>query len=434
MLVQHRSTGEPDLMGEFKALAWTAEYMVVGEFNIVGPMSARFGIRSGKVEEIKIWIEINKPDVVIYSPRLKSSQMFRLMEEWKTEVRDRTQLILEIFDKHARTVQAKLQIEQARLSYEIPFVRHQLRTRMQKEHSGAKPVGEQTGAGEDLLNLRIMELRHRVAMIDDKLDKISESQTLKRKKRVDAGFSEVALAGYTNAGKSTLHHALTGSDVEVADQLFTTLSTKSSELTMAGRRVVLTDSVGFISDLPRSLLRAFNTTLMEIAEADVIILVADGSDSLQEVKRKVDVCLDTFSQIGVNSVPIVTALNKIDLLSVAEVEARVSMLRNLGARVVPVSARDGLNVTELVEAVEGLLPGLSTYSITLPYGDSTMSMVSGIHEAGHVESQSYREDGVEIEASLTLDAAQKLFKMLPRGSLRRIESAPPDADKPGETS
>jgi GTP-binding protein HflX len=173
---------------------------------------------------------------------------------------------------------------------------------------------------------------------------------------------------------------------------------------------------------------------MEIAEADVIILVADGSDSLQEVKRKVDVCLDTFSQIGVNSVPIVTALNKIDLLSVAEVEARVSMLRNLGARVVPVSARDGLNVTELVEAVEGLLPGLSTYSITLPYGDSTMSMVSGIHEAGHVESQSYREDGVEIEASLTLDAAQKLFKMLPRGSLRRIESAPPDADKPGETS
>jgi 50S ribosomal subunit-associated GTPase HflX len=98
------------------------------------------------------------------------------------------------------------------------------------------------------------------------------------------------------------------------------------------------------------------------------------------------------------------------------------------------SARDGLNLTQLVKAVEGLLPGLSRYSITLPYGDSTMSMLSEIHEAGLVENESYREDGVEVEATLSLSAAQKLFKMLPRGSLKKLESAPPDADEPGKTS
>ncbi|MFX0107561.1 MAG: GTPase HflX, partial [Candidatus Hodarchaeota archaeon] len=286
LLIQRRKAKEPDLVDEFRSLAQTAGYSVIGTFDIVSPPSARYGLRKGKVEEIATWIEINNPDFVLFSPSLKSSQIFRLMEIWEVEVRDRTQVILEIFDRHARTPQAKLQIEQARLRYELPFERHQIRMRLQKEHTGDRPIAEQIGAGEDLLNLRIKEIRRRISTIDRKLAEISQAQDLKRQRRVKRGFSEITLAGYTNAGKSTLHRALTGSEVEIADQLFTTLSTKASELPFPGRRAVLSDSVGFISDLPRSLFQAFNTTLMEIGDADVIILMIDGSDHPDEVIRK----------------------------------------------------------------------------------------------------------------------------------------------------
>ena len=237
------------------------------------------------------------------------------MELWETEVRDRTQVILEIFDKHAKTPQARLQIEQARLRYELPFERHQIRMRLQKEHTGDRPIAEQIGAGEDLLNLRMQQIRKRLATINDKLKKISTEQTLKKKKRRHEGFIELTIAGYTNAGKSTLHRALTGSSVEVKDELFTTLATKASEISIPGRRVVLSDSVGFISNLPGPLLQAFNTTLMEVSDADVVILVVDASDTVEEMERKVSACFETFNEIGVNGIPIVTALAAFLLLN-----------------------------------------------------------------------------------------------------------------------
>ncbi|MFX1561343.1 MAG: GTPase, partial [Promethearchaeota archaeon] len=258
LLVQRRTHREPNLLNEFRALATTAEYDVIGSFDIVSTPAAKYGVRSGKAEEIKTWIEVNEPEFVLFSPHLSSGQVYRLMDLWQTEVRDRTQIILEIFDKHARTPQARLQIEQARLRYELPFERHQIRMRLQKEHTGDRPIAEQIGAGEDLLNLRMQQIRRRLATINDKLKKISHEQALKKKKRVHEGFIELTLAGYTNAGKSTLHRALTGSTVKIADELFTTLATKTSELDMPGRRVVLSDSVGFISDLPDPLIQAFN--------------------------------------------------------------------------------------------------------------------------------------------------------------------------------
>ncbi len=169
LLVQRRKYNEPDLLDEFAALATTADYKIIGRFDIVSAPSAKYGISSGKADEIKTWIEVNEPEFVLFTPHLRSSQVFRLMEMWETEVRDRNQVILEIFDKHARTQQAKLQIEQARLTYELPFERHQIRMRLQKEHTGDRPVAEQVGAGEDLLNLRIKDLRRRISKISEKL-------------------------------------------------------------------------------------------------------------------------------------------------------------------------------------------------------------------------------------------------------------------------
>ena len=420
LLVQRRKYREPDLLDEFAALATTADFDVIGRFDIVSEPSSKFGIRSGKAEEIKTWIEVNKPDFVLFSPKLKSSQIFRLMELWETEVRDRSQVILEIFAKHAHTQQAQLQIEHARLKYELPFERHQIRMRLAKEHTGDRPVAEQVGAGEDLLNMKIKEQRRRLAAIAAKLEKISESQALKKKKRVKEGFIEIALAGYTNAGKSTLHHALTDSGVEIADKLFTTLATKAAELDLPGRQIVISDSVGFISSLPTALLQAFNTTLMEVADADAIILVVDASDTVDEMNRKVDTCLDTFNEIGANGIPIISALNKIDLVDEPAIEERIEYLREISAKIVPISAQTHENLDGLIEALEQVLPQLILYSITLPYGDDGMSILSKLHEDAIIESETYNEDSIIITARLSYEVFQILERELNPGSIVKV--------------
>ncbi len=417
LLVQRRDRNDPDLMSEFRALASTAGYTVIGEFDIISPPAAKYGIRKGKAEEIKTWIEIEEPDLVFFAPELKSSQMFRLMELWGIEVRDRTQLILEIFDKHASTPQAKLQIEQARLKYELPFERHQIRLRLQKEHTGDRPTTDQVGVGEDLVTMRITQLRKRIALISAKLEKIATSHQLKRKKRVKEGYLEVSLAGYTNAGKSTLHDAMTGSEVEVADELFTTLGTKSSTINLPGRRVVLTDSVGFISNLPPSLLQAFNTTLMQITDSDVIVLVIDASDPPDEITRKLNVCMETFTQVGATGIPIIFALNKIDLIDEEQITERRALLNDVNGDVVTISAKQKTNLDVLLKTIERHLPKMQTYSIKIPYGTDAMAIVSWIHETGVVLQQEYGHDWISIDATMSPMDAQRLLKVYPNCEL-----------------
>ncbi len=421
LLVQRRGHKDPNLLSEFEALANTAGYEVAGVFDIVSAPSAKYGIRSGKVEEIETWIEVNEPDFVLFSPTLTSGQMFRLIERWEIEVRDRTQVILEIFDRHARTPQARLQIEQARLRYELPFQRHQIRIRLQQEHVGDRPIADQVGPGENPLNIHITHIRKRIAFIQDKLDTISKKQSLKRRGREKKGFQEVTLAGYTNAGKSTLHNAITGSEVEVADQLFTTLSTKTSTIPITGRQAVLTDSVGFISDLPRALLRAFNTTLMEIGEADVIVLVVDGSDTLDEIERKLNTCLDTFVEIEANGIPVVIALNKVDLLEEEELTQRIELIHSNHTEIVPISAMNGTNLEKLLETVERNLTPLENYRLVLPYDDSSMSLLSWLHEVTSISNQEYSKDTISVDVTLDDVLAQKLSKMVTDGTLTKID-------------
>lgn len=420
LLVQRRNRSEPNLISEFKALATTAGYSVIGCFDIVSPPSAKYGLRSGKVDEIATWLEVEKADVVLFSPSLKSGQLFRLMEKWDLEVRDRTQVILEIFDRHASTPQAKLQIEQARLRYELPFERHQIRVRLQKEHTGDRPITDQVGAGEDILSKHMMEIRRRIADIDSKLQKIADSQSLKKKKRSSIGFVEVALAGYTNAGKSTLHNTLTSSGVEIADQLFTTLSTKTARLESLNRQVVISDSVGFISDIPESLMRAFNTTLMEISDADAILLVVDASDAIEEMERKIATCLDTFADIGANGIPVVMVLNKIDLIDEDDLKKKELHFAEHSNSLVSISAKEHIGIKRLLEEVEHQLPEVYTYSIQLPYGDQGMSILSWLHEVGEVKSKEFRTDYMEIMASLSIEIAQKLVRKSPEVVVARV--------------
>ena len=292
--------------------------------------------------------------------------------------------------------------------------------RLQNERRGDGHVTDQVGAGEDLLSKRLSEIRKRIALITAKLEKITDVQKLKKKKRSEGGFIEIALAGYTNSGKSTLHKALTGSDVEIADQLFTTLSTKAAELPLPGRQIILSDSVGFISDLPPPLMQAFNTTLMEISDADVIILVVDASDSIDEMNRKVDACIDTFAEIGASGIPIVVALNKIDVLDTPEITLRVNNLEEQDFLLVPISAEKETNLDTLITTILDELPPLLMYSITLPLGDSGMSILSWLYEASIVQSPIYHPDAIEVHAMLSLEVVQKLTTMTDVIAIERI--------------
>ncbi|MEM4734162.1 MAG: GTPase HflX [Candidatus Thorarchaeota archaeon] len=424
IIIQRRNPASENLLAEFEALASTAGYDVVGRFDIVGRHQTRYGIGAGKVDEIGEYIRNNEVDVVLVSPDLTSSQMYRLMRAWKTDVRNRGQVILEIFDLHARTPQAKLQIEEARLRYELPFIRHQLRKRLQREHTGARPVGQQVGAGEDILNLRMMEVRRRIAIIRDKLRTISDAEDLKRKKRIREGYYEVALAGYTNAGKSTLHRALTQSDAEVSDQMFTTLSTKTSRMSVTGRNIVVTDSVGFVSDLPRSLLQAFNTTLREIGTADVVLLVVDGSEPSNEMVRKTEACFSTLESIGVLTPNLAIVLNKIDMIDPALVPDRLQLLSHFSREVVPVSAKTGHNIDLLIDQIISMLPSEQRFVVTLPYGSEGMRLLSWIHEVARIEREEFGEDQILVEVILSKDVAEHLARGLPEGSLKCIDSPP----------
>jgi GTP-binding protein HflX len=241
-----------------------------------------------------------------------------------------------------------------------------------------------------------------------------------KKNRESKGFIEITLAGYTNAGKSTLHNALTGSDVDIADELFTTLSTKAAELNMPGRQVVLSDSVGFISNLPAALLKAFNTTLMEVSDADLIILVVDASDKFEEMERKIHTCLDTFNEIGANGVPIIAAMNKIDLVDGSALEQKRELFEGISFDIIPISAKNKTNLDVLLRTIEKALPHLWRYAIALPYGDEGMSLLSWLHEAAVVESESYSEDSIQVIALLGFEAEQKISRLLPVASLRRI--------------
>ncbi|MFW9806975.1 MAG: GTP-binding protein, partial [Candidatus Thorarchaeota archaeon] len=195
---------------------------------------------------------------------------------------------------------------------------------------------------------------------------------------------------------------------------------KASEIEFPGRRVVLSDSVGFISDLPNPLLQAFNTTLMEVSDADVIILVVDASDSTEEMLRKVNACLDTFNEIEANGITMVTALNKIDLLEGEEIEERVQHLSGCCPIVVPISAEKRIGLERLLVVVEEKLPKLQRYSIILPYGNEGMSTLSWLYDSGDVESVQYIGNDIEVTVSLSNELADKFGREKPDFEMNRL--------------
>ncbi|NKE37875.1 GTPase HflX [Natronococcus sp. JC468] len=389
---------------EIRELAEAAGYTVVGEVTQSRTADAALQLGEGKAEELATVVERTDAETVIFDNRLGPYQTYNLGQLLPegVEVIDRFTLILEIFGQRAQTRKAQLQVELAELRYELPRAEAKTSLAKREEHPGFMGLGEYDESREQ-------DIKDQISRIKDELERIEQTEEHRRERRRDSGFDLVALAGYTNAGKSTLLRRL-AADLDVGeneqlhpdlettaesqDRLFTTLGTTTRRAAIEPRDVLVTDTVGFISDLPHWLVESFKSTLDSVYRADLVLLVVDVSEDVDEIHEKLVTSHDTLYER--NEAPIVTVLNKIDQVSEDELAEKREALSALAPNPVAVSAREGTNVDALLDRIDRELPAWEQERLVLPMTDDTMSVVSWLHDNAHVEDVSYGDDDVLV--------------------------------------
>jgi GTP-binding protein HflX len=341
VLVERLTPGEQSRLNELEALVRTLGYEVVGALQQVRQPDPAYQIGRGKAKELAELVKATGADRVVFRNQLTPSQAYKLSRLVGVEVVDRFQIVLEIFAMRAGSPEAKLQIEYARLKYELPKIREQVKALLSVEQPGFR------GGGEYEVKVRYDMIKRKLATLRRKLRSIEKTREERRKFRRKRGFKLVALAGYTNSGKSTLLNALTDAKAEVDDMYFTTLMPRTRAL-KASRMILLTDTVGFIDDLPPWLFEAFKATLEEIYLADLVVLLVDASDSVPEMIRKLRTSQKVLEEYSVKTI---TALNKIDLVSKEDLERKMEVLHSMTNTVVPISAAHGINLDALLEVI-----------------------------------------------------------------------------------
>lgn len=302
---------------------------------------------SGKAEEVALAAKDIGATKIVVDGRISPGQAASLSSITGLPVWDRPLVIMKIFEERAHTGEAKLQIELARCRYEIPFLKG-LGLQMSRPGGG---LGTR-GPGETEFERHRRKLERRIREIKKKIETVRKRRTGQRKQRVKAGLTTVALAGYTNSGKSTLLRRLSGDrDLVVADKLFSTLDPYVRRVRLPGGKFTLmTDTVGFIRKLPSDLVTAFRATLEEIAASDLILLVADASS--ERFSEDISTVEETLSSIGAEKIPKIIVMNKIDRFAPEDVERRVALAGASRDTVIPVSALRGDNMTSLLRAIE----------------------------------------------------------------------------------
>ncbi|HEX2143818.1 MAG TPA: GTPase HflX [Glycomyces sp.] len=361
-------------------------------------------IGSGKVQEVKATVEALEADTVIADGELSPGQLIALEKAINVKVIDRTALILDIFAQHAKSAEGKAQVELAQLQYLLPRLRGwgEAMSRQAGGRAGSNGGVGLRGPGETKLETDRRRIRARVAKLRRELAKLTVTRETKRDSRTRNRVPGVAIAGYTNAGKSSLLNALTGAGILVQDALFATLDTSTRRSrTAEGREYTVTDTVGFVRHLPHQLVEAFRSTLEEVAESDLIVHVIDGShpDPLGQAEA-VRVVL---AEVGAEEVPELVVVNKLDLVD----PDTMLRLRSDWPDAVFVSAHSGEGVDKLRDAIEHALPQPdTTLTVCIPYvrGD----LVSRMRSRGEVLSTEHRGDGTVITARVDASLAGEL--------------------------
>jgi len=313
-------------------------------------------IGSGKVQEIKQLVEEKDIDIVVINDHLKASQLFALKQaislDDSCKIWDRTQLILQIFKSHASTAEAKLQIKLAELTHHGPELSG-LGISMSQQAGG---IGTRRGTGETNTEIMRRHWRKEIKIVEEKLEKVTQNRDQQMKRRKQSGVSTVSIIGYTNAGKTTLFNAISRKEDKVANALFVTLDSSVSSLYLqnVGKKIFISDTIGFIQDLPTTLIDAFKSTLSETLNADILLHVIDSSD--ENMSLKIDTVNQILKSLGLASKKQIYVFNKIDKLSKTR-RSYLSKKYPQGSHIF-LSAKDNQGVDKLVDLIESKLLGM----------------------------------------------------------------------------
>jgi GTP-binding protein HflX len=354
------------------------------------------------VEELSQLVENTRADKVIFDNPLKPVQSYNLAKATHVEVIDRFQLILEIFTKRATSAETHMQIKLAKLQYDLAQAKERVRLAMKGEQPGFM------GLGAYEVDVYYESVKKEVHAIRRKLKKIRGKRVLHRERRAELGFSTISLAGYTNSGKSSLFNALTEEHVPVDAALFTTLSTTTRLVEFSRKKFLLTDTVGFIDRLPLMLIEAFHSTLEETICSDLIMLVIDASEPTGIIEKKLSVCLETIERIGASGIPIITALNKIDLMPEAETREKILSLKGKTPNLVPISALYKTNLEQLKQEILKTLKDSVRASFTIPLTNESMPFISSLFKGADVQTIEYAENSAHIVFESNPSFAEKV--------------------------
>lgn len=361
--------------------------------------TANLFIGSGKAEELAGLCEEEAIDTVIFSEDLSGTQQRNLEEIINKKTIDRTQLILDIFSRHARSPEGKMQVELAQLQYLLPRLTGKgiILSRL------GGGIGTR-GPGEQKLEMDRRRIRKRIDRLNADLKHLSLHRELLRKHRKENNVPVIALVGYTSAGKSTLLNSLTNAGQVVSETLFTTLDPLSKVFCLPnGENIILSDTVGFLHNLPHNLIEAFKATLEEVTEADLLIHVLDTSHRC--VYEHAQAVVSVLKELKVDTKPIVTALNKIDLL---DDKMWLAKLKEDFTNSIAISAKFKTNLEELVSWIENNFKDrMADFTLFIPH--SKMELLNQIYRKGKVRHIEYLPKGIEAKVTLPKISASKLL-------------------------
>ena len=362
---------------------------------------------SGKTQELRDIVVATGADTVICDGELTPGQLRKLEEIRKVKVVDRTWLILDIFAQHARSREGKAQVSLAQMQYLLPRLRGwgESLSRQAGGRAGGQTGGVGTrGPGETKIETDRRRIRTMMSKLRRELKEMEKSRTTQRAARHRSGVPAVAIAGYTNAGKSSLLNRLTGAGVLVENALFATLDpTVRKTKTPGGREFTLADTVGFVRHLPHQLIEAFRSTLEEVKDADLILHIVDGSDDAPE--EQMAAVREVLNEIGAGGVPELIVINKCDIAD----PDRITTLLRREPHAVVISAMTGEGIDELLLAIEADLPHLmKEIDILLPY--SRGDLLSRVHSQGDVIAIEHEEGGTRLRARVPQALAGELMQ------------------------
>tara|TARA_B100001758_G_scaffold146730_1_gene126452 strand:- start:4804 stop:6069 length:1266 start_codon:yes stop_codon:yes gene_type:complete len=375
-------------LDELELLAQTASAEVVGRITqkISKVNSATF-IGKGKADQIIAQAKELEVKLIIFDDELSPGQIknYHNLSD-KIKVLDRSGLILDIFRKHARTKEATTQVDLAYLEYLLPRLTRQW-THLERQMGG---IGTRAGMGETQIEVDRRLIRTRITRLKKDLTKIEKERNTQSMRR-QSEF-RVSLVGYTNAGKSTLFKAITGTDVYIKDQLFATLDTTIRKLNLdSSHEILLSDTVGFIRKLPHNLVASFKSTLKEVLEADLILMVLDISSP--QIKEHVNTIVDVLKEMGANEIPIIQVLNKVDLISDGTM---IEKLQRSFPGSITISAQNHLRLSDIKRRVIKMMDSnYKTVDLEFSYDDG--KIISQVQQGVEVLEREYEEKSVRLK-------------------------------------